>query len=103
MARDLMVGVVGGRAVLDTVSASQSCAADSTSVSSTALRSKVERLMILRTSAVAVCCCSDCLSSFNSRVFSIAITAWVGEILHQFNLFIGEGANFLAVDANGTD
>ena len=34
-------------------------AADSTSVSSTDLRSKAERLMTLSTSAVAVCCCSD--------------------------------------------
>jgi len=33
--------------------------ADSTSVLSTLLRSKVERLMTLRTSAVAVCCCRD--------------------------------------------
>ena len=41
------------------MSASHSRAADSTSVSSTVCRSKVERLMTLSTSAVAVCCCSD--------------------------------------------
>ena len=34
-------------------------AADSTNVSSTTCRSKVDRLMTLRTSAVAVCCCND--------------------------------------------
>ena len=41
------------------ISASQSRAADSVSVSSTVCRSKVERLMTLSTSAVAVCCCRD--------------------------------------------
>ena len=45
------------------MSASHSRAADSTSVSSTVCRSKVERLMTLSTSAVAVCCCSDSGSS----------------------------------------
>ena len=42
---------------MTTVSASQRRAADWTSVSSTACRSNVERLMTLSTSAVAVCCC----------------------------------------------
>ena len=37
--------------------------------------SKVERLMTLSTSAVAVCCCSDSRSSLSSRVFSMAMTA----------------------------
>ena len=48
----------------------------STSVCSTDLRSKAERLMILRTSAVAVCCCNNSLkssvrffTSSNSRAF----------------------------------
>ena len=41
------------------MSASHSRAADLTSVSSTACRSNVERLITLSTSAVAVCCCSD--------------------------------------------
>ena len=48
----------------------------STSVSSTACRSKVERLITLSTSAVAVCCCRDSRSSLSSRVFSMAMTAW---------------------------
>ena len=39
------------------------------------LRSNVERLMTLSTSAVAVCCCSDSRSSLSSRVFSMAMTA----------------------------
>ncbi len=38
-------------------------AADATRVSRTAWRSKVERLITLSTSAVAVCCSSDSLSS----------------------------------------
>jgi hypothetical protein len=43
--------------------ASQSCAADSTSVFSTACKSKVERLMTFSMSAVAVCWCRDSRSS----------------------------------------
>src|ERR1700730_17773986 len=48
-----------------TISASQSWATDSTSVLSTDLRSKVEWLMTLSTSAVAVCCWRDCRSSLS--------------------------------------
>ena len=68
-------------------SASHSLAADATSVSSTALRSKEARLITLSTSAVAVCCSSDSVSSrvractsSNSRTFSIAITAWSAKV-----------------------
>jgi hypothetical protein len=57
------------------MSTSHKRAADSVSVSSTARRSKVERLMTLRTSAVAVCCCKDSRSSLSRRVFSMAMTA----------------------------
>jgi hypothetical protein len=56
-------------------SASHRRAADWTSVCSTDLRSNVERLTTLSTSAVAVCCCSDSRSSLSRRVFSIAMTA----------------------------
>src|SRR5215510_9749696 len=35
--------------------------------------------MTLSTSAVAVCCCSDSRSSLSSRVFSMAITAWLAK------------------------
>ena len=59
-----------------------------TSVSSTVCRSKVERLMTLSTSAVAVCCCSNSASprcavctSSNSRTFSMAITAWSAKVV----------------------
>ena len=61
------------------MSASHSRAADSTSVSSTVCRSKVERLITLSTSAVAVCCCSDSRSSLSRRVFSMAMTAWAAK------------------------
>ena len=78
-------------------SASHSRAADFTSVSSTVCRSKVERLMTLSTSAVAVCCCSDsvrssvrCCNSSNSRAFSIAITAWSANVLNELDLLVGE-------------
>src|SRR5436190_15794001 len=63
------------------MSASQSCAADCVSVSSTVCKSKVERLMTLSTSAVAVCCCKDSRSSFSSRTFSMAMTACVAKLL----------------------
>ena len=52
--------------------------------------------MTLSTSAVAVCCCKDSLSlvrvctSLNSRVFSIAITAWAAKVVHQLDLLFGE-------------
>ena len=64
---------------------------------STVCRSKVERLMTLSTSAVAVCCCSDsrrssvrARTSSNSRTFSIAITAWSAKVVNQRDLFFGE-------------
>ncbi len=63
------------------MSASHSRAADSTNVSSTVCRSKVERLMTLSTSAVAVCCSSDCRSSLSSRVFSMAMTACLAKFV----------------------
>ena len=36
-------------------------------------------LITLSTSAVAVCCSSDCRNSLSSRVFSMAITAWAAK------------------------
>src|SRR2546430_2329001 len=63
------------------LSASHRRAADSTSVCSTAWRSKVERLITLSTSAVAVCCCSDSRSSLSRRVFSMAMTACAAKLL----------------------
>ncbi len=73
--------------VIAAISALQSFAADSVSVSRTGCRSNAERLMTLSTSAVAVCCCRDsrkssvraCTSS-NSRTFSMAITAWSAKV-----------------------
>src|SRR5262249_35191075 len=72
------------------LSASHRRAADATSVLSTVTRSKVERLMTLSTSAVAVCCCSDSLrsvvrwrSSFSSRVFL--------EISYMYRLLFANG------------
>src|SRR6516164_345323 len=54
-------------------------ATDSVNVLSTVCKSKVERLMTFRTSAVAVCCWRDCRNSESSRVFSMAITAWAAK------------------------
>jgi hypothetical protein len=68
-------------------SASHKRAADSTSVSSTFCRSNAQWLMTLRTSAVAVCCLSDSVSSFvractssNSPTLLMAITAWWAKV-----------------------
>ena len=81
------------------MSASHKRAADSTSVSSTARRSKVERLMTLSTSAVAVCCCKDSVSSrvrafsaSNRRTFSIAITAWSAKVWSSTTCLSENGA-----------
>src|SRR6478736_2920805 len=63
------------------ISASHSRAADSTSALSTVWRSKVERLMTLSMSAVAVCCRSDSRSSLSRRAFSIAITACAAKLV----------------------
>ena len=84
-------------------SASHSRAADSTSVCSTVCRSKVERLMTLSTSAVAVCCCSDSRSSLSRRVFSMAMTAWAAKFVHQLDLLVGERSHLLAIDGDGAD
>src|SRR5215813_8952801 len=74
-------------------SASHRLAADSTSVSRTLGKSKVERLMTLSTLAVAVCCCNDSRSSLSNRVFSMAITAWLAstsEVLQVISSSAGE-------------
>src|SRR5215472_13506227 len=62
-------------------SAPQRRAALSARTSSTGRRSKVERLMSLSTSAVAVCCSSASRVSLMSRAFSIAITAWSAKVV----------------------
>ena len=58
VAGDVMVEPIPGKPDGHPVGAHR-CAANSTSVSSTVCRSKVERLITLSTSAVAVCCCSE--------------------------------------------
>ena len=66
--------------------APHSALANSVNVVSTDFRSNAERLITFSTSAVAVCCCSDSLrssvrsrNSLSSRVFSMAITAWLAK------------------------
>ena len=59
--------------------------------------------MTLSTSAVAVCCCRDSRSSLSSRVFSMAMTAWLGEVADQFDLLVGERTDLLAIDVDDTD
>src|SRR5262249_52937225 len=57
--------------------------------------------MTFNTSEVAICCSSDSRSSLSRRAFSMAMTAW--EILYQFDLFVGEGPHFLAIDSDCTN
>ena len=64
--------------------------------------------MTLSTSAVAVCCCSDsgsrcARSSLSSRVFSMAMTAWLAKLSTQLDLLVGERAHLLAIDGDGAD
>ena len=73
------------------ISASHSRAANSTKVSSTVCRSKVERLITLSTSALAVCCCSDSRSSPTRRVFSMAMTAWSANVVTASTCFAVNG------------
>ena len=56
-------------------------------LSKTGFNSPDDELMVSSTSEVAVCCSSDSLrssvrsrSSFSSRVFSMAITAWLANV-----------------------
>ena len=71
--------------------------------SKTGSSSPGDELMTCSTSAVAVCCSSDCRNSLSSRVFSMAMTAWAAKFLHQIDLLVGEGLHFLAIDADGAD
>jgi hypothetical protein len=61
-----------GAAIAKSLSAAGAAVVDSTSVFSTTCRSKVERLMTLSMSAVAVCCCRDSRSSLSRRVYAEA-------------------------------
>ena len=56
-----------------------------------------DELMTRNTSAVAVCCSSDSVSSrvrscsaSNSRTFSSAMTAWSAKVADEFDLLVGE-------------
>src|SRR5262245_22186275 len=55
--------------------------------------------MTLRTSAVAVCCCNDSRSSLSSRVFSIAMTAWLAKVFKTSSCFSdsGPGASLMTL------
>ena len=61
--------------------ASQMRTAFSSMASNTGSNSPGDELMTLRTSEVAVCCCSDSRSSFSRRVFSIAMMACLAKFL----------------------
>src|SRR6266496_1161561 len=58
----------------------QTRAAFSATVSSTGWISVGELAITPRISLVAVCCSSDSLSSWNSRTFSMAMTAWSAKV-----------------------
>ena len=85
------------------MSASHSRAADSISVSSTVCRSKVERLMTLSTSAVAVCCCKRFAQLVEQPRVLDGDHGLRGEVLHQLDLLVGERPHLLAVDDDRAD
>ena len=87
------------------ISASQSRAADSTSVCRTDLRSKVERLMTLSTSEVAVCCCRDSSPSQLGEQAGVldGDDGLLCEIADQLDLLVGERTDFLPVDCDHAD
>ena len=69
-----------------------------------------ERQMTLSTSAVAVCCCSDSVSSrvracssSNSRVFSIAMTAWSAKLVTSSICLSVNGRTSCAIDDDDAD
>ena len=82
------------RRAIPAMSAPHNRAADSTSVSSTICRSKVERLMTLSTLAVAVCCCSDPRSSLSRRVFSMAMMACLAKLFRSSICLSLNGSTF---------
>ena len=42
-------------------------------------------------------------SSLSNRAFSMAMTAWAAKFLHQFDLLIGKGPNFVPEQADCSD
>ena len=60
-----------------------------------------ELAMTPRISLVAVCCSSDSLSSWNSRVFSMAIDCLIGEGFEQLDLRWSEGVHLGAACVQG--
>src|SRR6266566_1832322 len=53
---------------------------------------QLDPLITLSTSAVAVCCSKDSRSSFSSRAFSIAITAWLAKVVTSSICFSVNGS-----------
>ena len=86
-----------------TISASHSRAADFDHVSSTVCRSKVERLMTLSTSAVAVCCCKRFAQLVEQARVLDRDDGLIGKILDQLDLLVGEGTDLLAVNRDRPD
>ena len=62
-----------------------------------------ELAMTPKISLVAVCCSSDSLSSWNSRTFSMAITAWSAKVLRSAICLSVKGCDFCAPNYNSSD
>ena len=62
-----------------------------------------ELAMTPRISLVAVCCSNASLSSWNSRTFSIAMTAWSAKVFEQLDLRRSEGADLDATRGHSTN
>ena len=59
--------------------------------------------MTLSTSDVAVCCCSEFAQFVEQPRVLDGDNSLGGEVLHQRDLFVGEGPNFLAGKMNDAD
>ena len=59
--------------------------------------------MTFSTSAVAVCCCRDCLKFVEQPRVLDGDDGLGGEVLHQRDLLVGERPNLLAVDDDSAD
>jgi len=74
-----------------------SCAALSMILSNTGWALSTDAAMTLSTSLVAVWCSSASCVSLNSRVFSMAITAWLAKVVNNSTMRAGKSPAWVRV------
>ena len=75
----------------------------STSVSSTVCRSKVERLITLSMSAVAVCCCRDFAQLVEQARVLYGDDGLLSEVAQELDMLVAEWFDLLAEDQDRAD